>query len=514
MTDRGSGILLHFTSLYSGFGIGDLGPSAYRFVDFLADAHQRYWQFLPINPTSGAYDNSPYHSTSAFAFNTNLISPEGLVHDGFLDAPDISIVPEFPAGSVNYDMVTRFKEQLFSKAYERFSTEQLDPARHDAAGSGTIHDAYDVFCRKNSWWLDDFALFTSLKRHYTLKAWNTWPDDVKFRASEMLEDMRERLKKTIGQEKFLQFVFYSQYRALHHYCAKKGVRLIGDLPIYVTYDSADLWTHPELFQLDDALEPLVVAGVPPDYFSKSGQLWKNPLYRWKEHERTGFSWWIQRIEHNLSLFDYTRIDHFRGLVAFWEVPADAPDATGGKWVDAPGEKLLFLLKKRHSPLKIIAEDLGVITPDVSELIDRYSLPGMRVLLFAFTDDPSGSPHAPHNIRKNCVLYTGTHDNPTSRGWLESEASGLEKQRLFMYTGRKISPEQLPDLLVRLAMMTIADTVIFPLQDILALGTEARMNRPGTKSGNWRWQLTQDQVSCGVAESLAGMTKIYGRSKQI
>jgi 4-alpha-glucanotransferase len=478
-------------------------------VDFLSDAHQRYWQILPINPTSREYDNSPYHSISAFAFNTNLISPECLVTDGLLDRSDIGTVPEFPAGTVDYEAVIRYKEQLFSSAYERFRKDLINPGRSDP---GNTHDAYDAFCKKNSWWLEDFALFTSLKRHYRGRAWNRWPEDVKYRRKAALDAMRDGLKDTIGQEKFLQYIFHSQYRALKNYCTQKGVQLIGDLPIYVTYDSVDLWTHPELFRLDENLEPLVVAGVPPDYFSRTGQLWKNPLYCWEEHERSGFSWWIQRIEHNLSLFDYTRIDHFRGLVAYWEVPADAKDAISGRWVPAPGERLLSLIKKRHGDLPVIAEDLGVITPDVSELISRFCLPGMRVLLFAFTGDPSGSPHAPHNIIKNCLLYTGTHDNTTTRGWLESEATGPEKQRLFRYIGRKIPPDQLPDLLIRLAMITIADTVIFPMQDILALGAKARMNRPGTESGNWRWQLKKDQISPVVTGYLGEMTVLYGRDK--
>jgi 4-alpha-glucanotransferase len=510
MKGRGSGILAHITSLYSGFGIGDLGPSAFRFVDFLSDANQRYWQILPINPTSREYDNSPYHSLSAFAFNTNLISPEYLVKDGFLDTSDIGVVPEFPVGRVDFDAVIRFKEKIFSSAYERFRKEQINHGRYHA---GNTNDAYDAFCRENSWWLEDFALFTSLKRHYKGTAWNQWPDEIKYRRTTALDAMQDRIKTEIGREKFLQYIFHSQYRALKNYCTQKGVYLIGDLPIYVTYDSADVWTHPELFQLDGTLNPVVVAGVPPDYFSKTGQLWKNPLYCWEEHERSGFSWWIRRIEHNLSLFDYTRIDHFRGLVAYWEVPAGAKDAMCGKWVLAPGEKLLSLIKKQHSDLPIIAEDLGVITPDVSELIDRFGLPGMRVLLFAFTNDPSGSPHAPHNMIKNCLLYTGTHDNATTRGWLESEATVHEKQRLFTYIGRKISPDRLPDLLIRLAMISIADTVIFPLQDILTLGIEARMNRPGTEIGNWRWQLTRDQISPPVIQNLGELTALYGRTKK-
>ena len=508
MNTRGSGVLLHITSLYSGYGIGDLGPSAFRFADFLSAAHQRYWQFLPIHPTSRESDYSPYHCTSAFAFNTSLISPYCLVHDGYLDTSDIGILPEFPEGFVDYDAVVRFKEKLFSRAYERFHKEPIDPVRHDPTDP---FDGYDAFCKKNAWWLDDFSLFISLKRHYRGTAWNLWPDEIKYRRTPALEAMRERLKDMIGQEKFLQYIFYCQYRELRRYCTQKGVQLIGDVPIYVTYDSADVWAHPELFRLDDSLNPLAVAGVPPDYFSSTGQLWENPLYCWEEHERSGFSWWIQRIEHALSLSDYIRIDHFRGLVAYWEVPAGAKDAMSGRWVPAPGEKLLSLLKKQHRDLPVIAEDLGVITPDVSDIINRFGLPGTRVLLFAFTGDLSAGPHAPHNVIKNCILYTGTHDNPPLRGWMETEATGPEQQRLFAYIGQKISPDQVPDRLIRLAMISVADTVIFPLQDILALGIDARMNHPGTKSGNWRWQVTKDQVTPAVAEHLHEMTMLYGRT---
>lgn len=498
MKRRGSGILLHITSLYSGYGIGDLGPSAFQFVDFLSDAKLSYWQILPVNPTSPLYDNSPYHSISTFAFNTNLISPECMVKDGFLDESDYTGVPEFPPGTVDFDAVIRFKEKLFSRAYDQFSQDQIDRA------------GYGAFCTDNSWWLEDFALFTSLHRHFGGRLWSTWPDALKHRDPAALEAMKQTLKKDIGKEKFLQYVFSLQWQALRNYCTKKGIRLIGDIPIYVNYDSADVWMHPELFRLDDNLHPRGMAGVPPDYFSRTGQLWKNPLYCWEEHERSGFSWWIHRIDHTLTLVDYTRIDHFRGLVAYWEVPAGAENAIHGKWVPAPGEKLLTLLKNRFFDLPLIAEDLGTITPEVSNLIERFDLQNMRVLLFAFTDDPSGSPHAPHNLKKNCILYTGTHDNAPVRGWLESEATTVEKYRLFRYIGQEISADQLPAVLIRLAMMSVADTVIFPLQDILCLGAESRMNRPGTDTGNWRWRLEKDQISPCVTENLRDMNDVYGR----
>jgi len=496
---RGSGILLHISSLFSPYGIGDLGARAFQFVDFLSDARQRYWQILPLNPTNQEYDNSPYHSTSAFAYNTLLISPDCMQNDGLLKKTDIPEIPEFPPGTVDFDTVIPFKERLFSLAFDRFMKEKADLP------------GYNVFCRNNGWWLEDFALFTSLNRHYDGIIWNRWPDEVKYRDPSALDTMRQTLKKNIEKEKFLQFIFHTQWHALRDYCRKKGIGLIGDIPIYVNYHSADVWTHPELFRLDDKLNPLVVAGVPPDYFSSTGQLWKNPLYCWDIHEQDDFSWWIHRVEHNLTLVDYARIDHFRGLVAYWEVAAGAKDAQHGKWIPAPGEKLLRLLKERFLDLPLIAEDLGIITPDVSDLIDRFDLPGMRVLLFAFTDDPSKSPHAPHNLKRNCILYTGTHDNATTRGWLESEAKPAERQQLFRYIGGKIPAEQLPAVLIRLAMMSVADTVIFPMQDVLSLGRESRMNRPGTDAGNWTWQLKNDQIPPAVTRNLADITCIFRRA---
>ncbi|MFA4849061.1 MAG: 4-alpha-glucanotransferase [Methanoregula sp.] len=498
MKRRGSGILLHISSLYSPYGIGDLGPSAYRFVDFLSGAQQSYWQVLPLNPTSPEYDNSPYLSTSAFAFNTNLISPDCMVRDGFLKKTDVTGIPHFPCGTVDYHAVIQFKERIFSLAYDRFKEKTSLPE-------------YDEFCRNNARWLEDYSLFSSLDRHFKSSSWNDWPQQIQHRVPSALDELRRSLKTKIEREKFLQYIFFTQWQALRKYAGKKGIRLIGDLPIYVNYHSADVWTHPVLFQLDETLRPSVVAGVPPDYFSKTGQLWKNPLYRWEEHEKEDFSWWTKRIEHNLHLFDSTRIDHFRGFVAYWEVVAGEPNAIHGRWVPAPGEKLLTVMKKRFVDLPLIAEDLGIITPDVTDLIDRFHLPGMRVLLFAFTDNPSISPHAPHNLKRNCVLYTGTHDNDTTRGWFESDATPEEKQRLFSYMGREIPAEQLPAEFIRLAMMSVADTVIIPLQDILGLGSTSRMNRPGTDAGNWRWQMEKDQTGPSMSKNLAEITQIFGRA---
>ncbi len=499
MKKRGSGILLHITSLFSGYGIGDLGPAAYRFVDFLSNAQQSYWQILPLNPTSPEFDNSPYLSTSAFAFNTNLISPDGMVHDGFIEKTDITEIPAFPCGTTDFSAVIEFKETVFTLAFERFQKKI------------TGLPEYLEFCRINTGWLEDFALFSALHRRFNGDLWSDWPEEIKYREPAALDAMRESLEIMIGKEKFLQYLFFRQWQMLKKYARKKGIALIGDIPIYVNYHSADVWTHPGLFQLDKQLRPTVIAGVPPDYFSKTGQLWKNPLYCWEEHEKEGFSWWIDRIEHNLDLFDVPRVDHFRGFVAYWEVAAGDPNAINGRWVPAPGEKLLTVLKNRRADLPLIAEDLGIITPDVTALIDRFHLPGMRVLLFAFTQDPANSPHAPHNLERNCFLYTDTHDNATTRGWLESDATPEEKLRLFSYIGRELKPEQLPKELIQLAMMSVADTVIIPMQDILSLGGISRMNRPGTDEGNWRWQMEKDQIDPSLIRNLAAQTRIFRRA---
>jgi len=498
MTARASGILLSITSLPSPHGIGDLGPSAYRFVDFLREAGQKYWQILPLNPTAPAYDNSPYMSSSAFAGNTCLISPDLLVRDGLVEMPDNRHVPVFPDNRVNYGEVIRYKNTLFSQAYEQ-QREQLPG-----------DDGYAAFCREHAGWLNDYALYRALAGRYKNEAWYSWPEPVKNRDGNALEKMKNALSGEIEKEKFLQYLFSGQWTALHRYCTANGICIIGDIPIYVNYLSADVWTHPELFRLDASGNPTVVAGVPPDYFSRTGQLWKNPLYRWEEHERTGFSWWTSRFRHNFFLFDRVRIDHFRGLVAYWEVPAGAPDAARGAWVRAPSGPFMETMKKKFPTFPVIAEDLGSITPDVHELMQHYDLPGMRVLQFAFTDETAKNPHAPHNLSRDLVLYTGTHDNAPVRGWLEDHATPEDKDRLFRYLGREYPADELPGVFIRLAMMSVADTVILPLQDILGLGDEARMNTPGTDKGNWCWRVTEDRMTGNVAANLRDMTRVYGR----
>jgi 4-alpha-glucanotransferase len=498
MRRRGSGILLHLTSLPSPFGIGDMGPWAYRFIDFLAETQQSFWQILPLNPTEPIHYHSPYHSISAFAGNPLLISPVFLLQDDLLLQSDLESVPEFPLERVDYQQVLDYKAGLWSRAFGRFQSKGMK-------------DEYERFCLEHSPWLDNFALFTALKTHFGGQVWSEWPQGLRDRDAEALQAARRELADAVQMTKFLQFVFFKQWTLLKNHGNQNGIQIIGDIPIYVDYDSSDLWVHPELFKLDDSKKPYVAAGVPPDYFSATGQLWGNPLYRWEEMKANGYTWWIQRIAHNLKLFDLVRIDHFRGLVAYWEVPATEITAVHGQWVEAPAMDFFKQLAKKFPHLPIIAEDLGTITPDVREVMNHFELTGMKVLLFAFGDDLATNPYLPHNLPRNCVAYTGTHDNNTIKGWFEKEATAEDKKRLFRYLGREVPVQELPQELIRLLMMSVANTVIFPLQDILGLGEEARMNCPSTQEGNWECRLLPDWPTPPVGDRLREMTEIYGRS---
>ncbi|MBM4276331.1 MAG: 4-alpha-glucanotransferase [Deltaproteobacteria bacterium] len=499
MYQRASGILLHITSLPSPFGIGDLGPSAYQFADFLTQTKQSYWQVLPLNPTDEACGNSPYGSPSAFAGNPLLISPELLREFGFLKKRDIEEIPPFPEGRCDYASVISYKSDLLCRAYDSFKT------------AGKQRAAFETFCKENEEWLEDFALFFVIKKHFKGKAWGEWEKDLRNRNSEYLERVGNNLRDEIEQEKFYQYLFFKQWLSLKAYCNQKGIRLIGDIPIYVNYDSSDVWTNSEIFNLNKEKKPLGVAGVPPDYFSKTGQFWGNPTFRWDRLQKTDYQWWFHRISHNLRLFDILRLDHFRGLIAYWEIPSTETTAMNGKWVEAPADDFLTALLKRFPVDSFIAEDLGIITPDVKEVMDRFGFPGMRVLQFAFGEDSPNHPYLPHNFISNTVVYTGTHDNNTIRGWFENEIHPEDKKRVFRYLGREVFSEDLPAELIRLGMMSVANMVITPLQDVLGLGEETRMNRPSTLSGNWEWRLLPDQLTSSYAEMLLELTKIYGRS---
>ncbi len=498
MDRRGSGILLHITSLPSPFGIGDLGPWAHRFVDFLAEARQTYWQILPLSPADPYQGNSPYHSCSAFAWNHLIISPEFLVRDGWLDNDDLKPLPDFLSSRVDYGPVISYKETILGKAYERFK-----------AKGGP--EAYREFCAKSIHWLDDYSLFVALKSRFGGKAWADWGPDLRDRRERALREARSELKDEIQRASFYQYLLFWQWRALKNYCNSKGVRIIGDMPIYAVHDSADVWVHQELFNLDQEKRPLTVAGVPPDYFSKTGQLWGNPVYRWEAVRNRGYDWWIQRIAHNLELYDFVRIDHFRGFVGYWEIPASEQNAVNGRWVEAPAWDFFTRITNQFPRLPIIAEDLGVITPDVVEVIRHFRFPGMKILLFAFGDDLPTNPYAPHNLERNCLLYTGTHDNNTAKGWFERETTPDVRERLSRYVGREVSRDSVGRDLVQLAMMSVADTAIFPVQDLLSLGEEARMNTPATNKGNWEWRLEPGLLTPAVSSDLLDMTVIYGRA---
>jgi len=492
---RGSGVLLSITSLPSPYGIGDLGPWACKFADFLHRAKQSYWQILPINPTISSRGHSPYHSSSAFAGNKLLISLEFMIRDGFLNKKDIKSAPRFKKNSVDYQMVASYKKKVFERAYERFERD--------------TDDEYEDFCFKNASWLDDFAIFTALKNHFET-CWSEWPGKIRDRHPVALKDLTAQLSDKINMEKFLQYIFFKQWGMLKQYCNNKGIKLIGDIPIYVDYDSADVWANPEIFKLNGKKQPTHISGVPPDYFSNSGQLWGHPVYKWGALKKQRYGWWIQRIGHNLRLYDWIRIDHFRGFVAYWEIQAGKKTAVEGKWVKAPAKDLFNELSRNLPRLPLIAEDLGVITPDVRQLMDCFGFPGMRVLLFAFNEDTSDNIHAPHNYIKNCVVYTGTHDNNTVRGWFENEAAAADKKRLLSYLGHDLSVNSINWDFIRLAMMSVSNAVIFPIQDILGLGEAARMNRPGTVERNWQWRILPKQLSSSLFDSILKLTKIYGR----
>ncbi|MBN1493663.1 MAG: 4-alpha-glucanotransferase [Candidatus Omnitrophica bacterium] len=496
--DRQSGILLHITSLPSRYGIGDLGPNAYEFADFLADHKQSFWQVLPLNLTDTMFGNSPYSSISAFAGNTLLISPDFLVQEGLLTEEDVKTHHEFSDVHVDYHLVTKFKEHLFDCAYAAFVR------KGERA-------AFDLFCNEHKFWLDDYALFAALKDQGNTNIWHDWDLKIRDRDPEEISVVRESLIDVIDKIKFLQYAFFKQWYALKKYCNDKDIKIIGDIPIYVSMDSVDTWTFPHIFKLDKDKKPIAIAGVPPDYFSATGQLWGNPVFDWEALKQENFAWWIRRLEHNLDLFDIVRIDHFRGFAAYWEVPAKETTAVKGKWVGVPGKEFFEAVKKHFYTLPFIAEDLGVITPDVTELMNQFGLPGMKVLSFAFGDNPvATSPYAPHNHIQHCVVYTGTHDNNTILGWFNEEATKEMKAKLFKYLGRSITADEVVGEFLRIALSSVARVVILPMQDILGLGSEARMNIPGRGSHNWQWRLLTEQLRSDMIAKFTKLTETYGR----
>ena len=489
---RSSGILLHPTSLPGPFGIGDLGPTAYRWVETLAAMKQSWWQVLPLGPT-GAGD-SPYQSYSAFAGSVNLLSPELLERDGLVSS-SLWAGQAFPADRVDYAPVTHFKSGLLRAAWDGFR-----------AGKGTrLRGEFDAYCSRERGWLPDYSAFMAIRDSLDGRGLLDWPDDLLRRVPAALAAVEQPLAAEIGMHRFGQFLFDRQWSALKRFAAERGVRLVGDAPIFVALDSADVWANPGEFLLDRNLRPTVVAGVPPDYFSADGQHWGNPLYDWGRMAANGFAWWAGRMRRGLEQVDYLRLDHFRGFQQAWHIPAGEKTAKGGKWVDGPGAKLFHSLHATLGRLPLIAEDLGLITPDVIALRDSLGLPGMKVLQFA-VDTPKNL-YWPHNFDPACVCYTGTHDNDTTNGWW-AVLDSKNRHYVSEYIGRPVQDAAWD--MIRLAWSSVAVLAIAPLQDVLSLGAEARMNRPGVAEGNWRWRVRPEQFHRGLADRLAGLTELYNR----
>ena len=492
MNKRVSGLLFHISSIPTPFGIGDFGPEAYRFADFLAQSRQHFWQILPLNPTDPGTDNSPYLSQSAYALNPLLISPEYLIEEKLLDKKDLKQIPCDPKNRIPYAQVIPEKNRLLQIAYANFRK------RSDHS------DCLD-FCHEQAWWLDDYALFVALKKHFGGVQWTTWEKPLRDRDPESLAAYRDQLADLIEERKFYQWIAFKQWMRLKNYCNERQIRIIGDIPIYVAHESVDVWANPQFFKLDDSKMPTHVAGVPPDYFSETGQLWGNPVYNWKALKDQRFRWWNDRVARNLSLFNVVRIDHFRGLVAYWEVAADQTTAIHGQWAPVPVYEFLDQLQQKFPNLPIIAEDLGTITQDVKDVIAHYQVPGMKVLMFAFGEDIRENPYIPHNLPESCVLYTGTHDNNTLVGWFESETDEAMRKRIAEYLGHMPTDASLAEDFLKLSMESVANWVIFPVQDILGMGPKDRMNNPATSSGNWQWRLPPGKLTPDVANWLADWT---------
>ncbi len=501
---RSSGILLHPTSLPGRFGIGEIGKGAELWLESLSRMGQTVWQVLPLGPTG--YGNSPYQSLSSFAGNPLLISFDSLVRDGMLTPQDLALLPEFPDPYVAFGPVIEVRTAFLKLAARRFLT-QCD-------ASPLLQQAFDLFCTHESGWLDDWAMFAALKEANNLKPWTEWPRDVALREEVAMAEVMSALEAEIADAKALQFMFHRQWNKLR-LCAKElGIRIVGDIPIFAAHDSADVWANRELFHLDENGNPAVVAGVPPDYFSATGQRWGNPLYDWARHEQTGFAWWKERMKKVLSLVDIVRIDHFRGFAAYWEIPASEATAINGKWVDAPGDALFNALRKDMGDLPVIAEDLGIITPDVVALRDKHGLPGMKVMQFAFGADTLAEEYVPENYPENSVAYTGTHDNDTVLGLFRSEAGGAttrtqemvdaERRTILNYT--KTDGRELNWDFIRNVWQSKAQLTVCPLQDVLGLASESRMNVPGQSGEFWNWRFEWQQLTAPIEERLMRVTQ--------
>lgn len=491
---RAAGIILHPTSLPGPDGIGDLGPEAYEWVRFLKHSGANLWQVLPLGPTG--YGDSPYQCFSALAGNPLLISLERLADDGLLEPDDLQLANR-PQGPIDYAAVDLAKQQATAAAWKRFK----------AGAAPAMLEPFECFCHKNADWLPSFATFMVLKSRHGGAAWHQWDGAYRQRRPSAMRGIDREARDEVQLNEFRQFLFFQQWQSLRAYAAQRGVQFIGDMPIFVANDSADVWSHPELFQLDERLEPTVVAGVPPDYFSADGQRWGNPLYAWSEHEKTNFAWWIERLRASFDWFDLVRLDHFRGFEGYWAIPAACPTARDGEWVPAPGRTLLERARAALGRLPLIAEDLGEITPPVHALREEFELPGMRVLQFAFGGAQEDR-FLPHHFDRNTVAYTGTHDNETTLGWY-AQLTATERAFFHRYAGG--GEDDPVDALIRQGWASVADWAIAPMQDVLRLDNNARMNHPGRPTGNWRWRMTPDALAPQHFVPLGELTELYQRS---
>lgn len=504
---RSSGILLHPTSLPGPFGVGDLGPEAYAFADFLRESGQSLWQVLPLGPTG--YGDSPYACYSAFAGNTLLISPEQLIADGLLSQSDLPAESSKGGERVDFAHAHAVKNELLREAYQRYqrTTDTI------------LRSAFETFAQEYSGWLENYALFRALKDAHGGVAWTDWEPALVRRTPAALARASEDLRDEVEAQMLYQFLFFKQWFTLKSYCHARGIQIIGDLPIFVAHDSADVWTNPDEFKLDKNGSPIVVAGVPPDYFSTTGQLWGNPLYHWDRMLKDGFKWWIERVRATLNVVDIVRVDHFRGFAACWEIPGGDKTAERGQWVEAPGKELFTAIRRALGELPIIAEDLGVITPDVVALRDGFGFPGMRILQFGFGSDPKNA-DLPHNYVPNVAAYTGTHDNDTTVGWFNSvagegstrTAEQINRERTFCLNYLDTDGEEIHWDFIRALLGSVANTALVPLQDLLGLGTEARMNLPNSTEGNWAWRFNDGSLTSNLASRLKTLAELYDRNQ--
>jgi 4-alpha-glucanotransferase len=505
---RRSGLLLHLSSLPGKYGIGDLGPEAFKFIDQLATARQSIWQILPIGPTG--YGDSPYQSFSSFAGNPLFVSPEWLVEEGLLPGSTLENAPRFPAGRVDFERVTPWRMEVLHKAFNALSTR---------AGKKLVPE-FEQFQHVAAEWLDEFALFMALRDQWPDRGWVDWPEELRSRNLHALKQARVEYIDRVRFHQFTQFLFFRQWNRMRGHAYEHGISIFGDIPIFVSHESSDVWASQSLFQLDEGGRPTKVAGVPPDYFSETGQRWGNPLYDWDRMAAEGYRWWINRVGGSLKLLDLVRIDHFRGFEAYWEIPAEAPTAATGQWIPGPREKLFEAIRNALGDLPVVAENLGVITPPVEQLRESFGFPGMHVLQFAFSGD--NAMHLPHNYERNAVAYTGTHDNDTTVGWFTAEPGktttqsakevAAERKRAVRYLNA--NPKEIHWSLIRTVWQSVSQTAVAPVQDVLGLGNDARMNLPGTASGNWRWRLKPGQLKPEPLARLAELTMLYDRAPRI